>query len=186
MTLLNTIQPLHYDPLDTTKAEEYIRCRELFPKEGLSEYEQQMIHNLDFWEHFTDHLMMVSAFIVMGLVVFLFVLARLNGSKFFIDYTLEDGKVIRMPREEGCSKRVYLANPQNFLDWCNVFTYVFFDRRGRGKNINKKDRIRMRRIRNVVLAIVALAIFVGFLYVMSASEIDYNPYNWIKGYRPWE
>jgi hypothetical protein len=146
-------------------------------------YEDMIEYNMDFWEHFTDHLLMVSTFVLLGYMLTIMFVVYLHNNKFKIDYELERGRIMRVYHN---GKKWLIVNPKTTVEWFDILLLIYFDKKQpKAKYIDQQDKKRIKNVRIVALSIIIIAIIWGVIMLFSASTIDVNPFNWLRGYRPW-
>ncbi|MEX3625093.1 hypothetical protein [Viridibacillus arvi] len=150
----------------------------------MSEYERMRIYNNEFWEHLADHFQMAFAFLVLGMILTVWIITHLHNKKYRIDYDLECGTIMRQFIK---GEKWLIVNPRTTLQWLDVLLLIFFDK-GKTKDqlIDKHDQKRIRNISIFMMALITFVVVGGFIMIFSASAVDLNPYNWLRGYRPWK
>lgn len=145
--------------------------------DGMVEY------NNSFLEHFTDHLQSAFAFLLLGFILAIMYVIRLHNRKFRIDYELEKSTIMRVYSN---GRKWLIVNPQTTMEWFDIIFLIHFDsKKNRAKYVDKQDRRRIRKVSIIVLTLLSLAIIWGIIMLFSASDTDINPFNWLRGYRPW-
>lgn len=140
--------------------------------------------NESFWEHFTDHLQSALAFLLLGFLLAIVFIAYLHKHKLKIDYELDKGTIMRVYHN---GKKWLIVNPSTTMEWFDVVLLTFFDKRGCDlKHIDKQDKKRVRKIGIIILFLFFITIIWGVIMLFSASQVDVNPFNWLRGYRPWK
>ena len=132
-------------------------------------------HNDLFWEHFTDHLMMVLSFLVLGFLLTVKLCTYLIEHRIKIDYDLPKGKIIRVVHN---GKAYYVGSPNGMITFIDILLMLIFSRNTSPIYIQEKKRI--RRISKIILAILILSIIWGVIMLFSALERDINPFNHIE------
>lgn len=146
-------------------------------------YEEMAMYNESFLEHFTDHLIMIFAFLIIGFMLTFRLIIYLHNNKFKVDYDLDDGTIMRAHID---GRKWLIVNPNTFMEWLDILILIFFDKgKNKDKFISKQDKKRVRLIGIFTIILITLFAVTGILMLFSASSIDLNPFNWLDGYRPW-
>lgn len=146
-------------------------------------YDEMVAYNNEFLEHLTDHLLMAFAFMVLGILIGLMITLILHNKKFRIDYEMEKGKIMRIYPN---NKKWLIVNPSTMMEWFDVFLLCIIDiGKSKDKVLDHHDKRRVRIVSVSIISCMILLILTGVLMIFSASNIDFNPFNWLRGYRPW-
>jgi hypothetical protein len=137
--------------------------------------EEMIAHNMNFWEHLTDHLIMAVSFTILGILLTICWLSRLLLKKFRIDYKLEKGEILRVFSGK---KKWFVVNPGSRKQIFELIALSIWDT-GKDLDVSKSEMRRVRIISRIVTAIAVLAIISGFIMLMSALLIDLNPFNYM-------
>jgi hypothetical protein len=142
-----------------------------------SEHEQKLIeHNSELLEHFTDHLIIAFSFFCLGMIVATYIGMVLFKKIIKIDYDLEKGTVIRIYDNKG--RRWLIVNPASVMHFYDVVLLAFFHK-GKEKFIDKQSQRRVRIVTTLTMILIVALVLSGVLLILSAMEIDMNPFNYI-------
>lgn len=135
-------------------------------------------HNDLFWEHFTDHLMMVFSFLILGFLLTVKLCTYLLEHRIKIDYDLPKGKIIRVVHK---NKIYYVIRPNGLISFIDVLLLLIFSRTSTPTSpIYYQEEKRIRRISVTLVVILILSIIWGVIMLFSALERDLNPFNHIE------
>lgn len=137
-----------------------------------------MMHDNNFWEHLTDHIMIAISFTVLGFLLCTIFMKYIFFNRIRIDYELQKGIKMRMFVK---NRKWIICNPKNIFDIYDSILFSFFDK-GVKKLINKYDEKKIKLIRIAILTLSTIIIIVGTTYVLSASALDVNPFNYLLFY----
>lgn len=146
-------------------------------------YDEMVTYNNEFLEHLTDHLLIAFAFMALGILIGLMITLILHNKKFRIDYEMEKGKIMRIYPN---NRKWFIVNPSTMMEWFDVFLLCIVDiGKSKDKVLDHHDKRRVRIVSVSIVLCMILFILTGVLMIFSASNIDMNPFNWLRGYRPW-
>ncbi|MGG1219399.1 hypothetical protein ABE236_18335 [Priestia endophytica] len=129
--------------------------------------------NSEFWEHFTDHLIIAFSFLALGIILGLYIGMNVLQKKIKIDPSLEKGQILRVYIE---GKKWFIVNPVTKLDMVDMLWLAVWDRKNE-EVVSKADRRMARIMLWVVLFIVLICTLSGVILIFSALEQDVNIFN---------
>jgi hypothetical protein len=135
-------------------------------------------HNEDLIEHLTDHLYIAFSFFLLGMLVFSYIAFKLFQKRVRIDYNMPQGIMMRMFVN---GRKYFVIRPSSINEFYDVVILSIYDK-GKERIIDNHDRKRVRIIRYTVLVLIYVSILTGTLLVLSALQVDMNPFNRIKGH----
>ncbi|PED64038.1 hypothetical protein [Priestia megaterium] len=136
---------------------------------------QLQVHDQNVWEHFSDHLIIATAFLFLGFLLCSYIIMVLFKKRIKLDHDLPKGTIMRLVHND---KKWLIINPSSVLQWYDVLLLSFFDF-GKKKFIEKHSKIRLRIINIVLLLFMVSFILSGVLEIFSALQMDMNPINYI-------
>ncbi|WP_151035776.1 hypothetical protein [Bacillus wiedmannii] len=149
-----------------------------FLKEQLKQclFEKQlMVKENNFWEQFSDHLLIAFAFLCLGIIIGMFIITCALRHRVKLDYDIPRGTILRVTHED---RKWLIIRPRSFMQVCDILLLCIFDR-GNSKYVDKHDKKRIRILRIIVLIILVLLVLTGVLEVLSAFAWSMNPFDYI-------
>lgn len=149
-----------------------------FFKEQLKEclYEQKlMIKENQFWEQFSDHMLIAFAFLCLGIIIGMFITASALRHRVKLDYDIPKGTILRVNHND---KRWLITRPKNFMQTFDILLLCIFDK-GNDRYVDKHDKRRVRILRITLFTILFLLVLTGVLEVLSAFAWSMNPFDYI-------
>ncbi|PEA25884.1 hypothetical protein CN984_12685 [Bacillus cereus] len=149
-----------------------------FFKEQLKQclYEKQiMIKENDFWEQFSDHLLIAFAFLCLGIIIGIFIITLILRYRVKLDYDIPKGTILRVTHED---RKWLIIRPKSFIQVFDIVLLSMCDR-GSDRYVDKHDRKRIRLLRIILFIILILLVLTGVLEVLSAFAWSMNPFDYI-------
>ena len=139
-------------------------------------YEKRlMVKENQFWEQFTDHLLIAFAFLCLGVIIGILIISFLLRNKVKLDYDIPKGTILRVTHED---RKWLITRPRSSMQVFDIILLCIFDR-GKGKYIDKHDKKRVRVLRIILFIISFLLILTGVLEVLSAFAWSMNPFDYL-------
>lgn len=146
-------------------------------------FEEMVIHNNQLSERLSDNIILAISFLVLGILIGQVILFALVKSRIRIDYDMKDNRFMRLFHGK---KKLVVLRPTNLFFLYDAIIVAYFDKGTCNKSIGKQEIKRIRIVRRVILVILITASLGGATQILSAFDTDFNPFNWIRGYRPWK
>lgn len=138
-----------------------------------------MIKENNFWEQFSDHMMIAISAFLLGMYVCVWLATFMLRWRIKFEYDIPRHTMMRMIHED---KKWIIIKPDGIMQMLDTFLLCFFDK-GHDKYIDKHDKNRIRIIRVIVLTILFLLVLSGCLLILSAFAWSMNPFDYINMYR---
>lgn len=149
-----------------------------FLKEQLKEclyFKRLMIEKNQFWEHFTDHMIIASSFMCLGILLGFWILRNLFTRMIKVDYDMPKGTIMRIYHDD---KKWFVIRPKSMMQFFDILFLAIFDT-GKDKYIDKHSKYRARVVTTIIIILVLLFIITGILEVLSAFAWSMNPFDYI-------
>lgn len=140
-----------------------------------------MLKNNEFWEHFTDHMIIAFAFFGLGILFSAWLFIHLLKRKIKFDYDIPKGTIMRFIHGD---KKWFIVRPVTTMQFFDIIVLCFFDR-GKDKFIDKHSHRRVRIVTICIVILIVLFALSGITLLFSALAVDVNIFNRLKGWFVW-
>lgn len=133
-------------------------------------------HNAEFWEHFSDHLIIAFSFLFLGAFLGIWWGMNILQKKIKIDPSLDKGQIMRVYTED--KKKWLIVNPVTKLDMLDMLWLSIWDRK-KDQIVDRADLKVGRVIMVILFILLILSVLSGVILIFSALKVDINIFNYL-------